>query len=284
MRIKRLFQLKLLVIVLMAFLSPVLSGEPAERTYVRYLVESPAKFETSIIRYRSPKGKTLDLISAVHVGSASYYETLNKRFQQYDRVLFELIIPEDMVGEKLPAVMQSEGGLSDVQNMMARSMGLTTQVGSIDYSADNLVHADLTAEQFYQRMKDNNENVFTYLSKVLSGSQSSSQLGITDQELADLSFLRLYRGKPTAQDRKTMRKLFAHTLTEEVKTGGVFGDTTLIRDRNRAALSVLEKELEGEAEEFALYYGAAHMDGLSTHLEQEGWTLESTSWLTAWEI
>ena len=263
------------------------SNRHSMASYVRYLrpgQDTPARFDTSIVRFQHANGKSLDLVSAVHVGSENYYKQLNELFESYDTVLFELIIPEEMVGEKLPAVLEIEGGLSDIQNMMAKTMGLTTQIGSIDYSAENLVRADLTTEQFLQGMRKNRESLFTYLSKMLSEGSSDSELGISDQEFAELSFFRLYRGKPTAKDRKTMRKLFAYTLAEEADGGGIFGDTTLIKDRNLAALETLEEQLKSDSNTFALYYGAAHMPHLASELREKGWVSTSTTWLTAWRI
>ena len=64
-------------------------------------VVSKSHLETSITRYelKNADGKTVtvDLIGAVHVGEKEYYEALNKRFEQYDSMLYELVAPEGTV-------------------------------------------------------------------------------------------------------------------------------------------------------------------------------------------
>ncbi len=42
------------------------------------------------------KGAQIDLVGAVHVGEASYYKELNRRFKTYDAVLFELVADPDI--------------------------------------------------------------------------------------------------------------------------------------------------------------------------------------------
>ena len=57
--------------------------------------------ETSIVRYEKVTEDntriTVDLIGAVHVGHAEYYEQLNKQFEKYEVLLYELVAPEGTV-------------------------------------------------------------------------------------------------------------------------------------------------------------------------------------------
>src|SRR4051812_39771269 len=61
----------------------------------------PAAMETAIVRYQSAArpGVELSLVGAVHVGDKSYYDDLNKLFERYDVVLYELVAPE---GTRIP--------------------------------------------------------------------------------------------------------------------------------------------------------------------------------------
>jgi hypothetical protein len=54
--------------------------------------------ETAIVHY-VPKdgdrgGLSVDLIGAVHIADKAYYDQLNKTFEQYDVLLYELVAPE----------------------------------------------------------------------------------------------------------------------------------------------------------------------------------------------
>ena len=61
----------------------------------------PVALETSVTRYEllNDKGDriTVDLIGAVHIGEESYFKSLNKRFEQYESMLYELVAPEGTV-------------------------------------------------------------------------------------------------------------------------------------------------------------------------------------------
>ena len=50
--------------------------------------DHPLSLQTAVIHYvpadGDSKGPTVDLIGAVHIGEKSYYEALNKQFEQYD--------------------------------------------------------------------------------------------------------------------------------------------------------------------------------------------------------
>ena len=61
----------------------------------------PLAMETSVVRYVSPErpGVKVDLVGAIHIGDKSYYDELNKLFDSYDVVLYELVAPE---GTKIP--------------------------------------------------------------------------------------------------------------------------------------------------------------------------------------
>ena len=59
----------------------------------------PVSFETATVTYlraNTDGSETrVDLIGVVHIGSKSYYDALNKLFEQYDALLYELVAPEE---------------------------------------------------------------------------------------------------------------------------------------------------------------------------------------------
>jgi hypothetical protein len=66
--------------------------------------------------------------------------------------------------------------------------------------------------------------------------------------------------------------------------GGEEG-STLITDRNAAALAVLEKRIARGDRRIAIFYGAAHMDDFDRRL-REDFELQpgETVWLEAWDL
>ena len=65
----------------------------------------PLSLDTAIVTYEEPReiaaaaGRRepleVDLIGAVHLGSRSYFDTLDRVFTDYDAVLYELVAPEN---------------------------------------------------------------------------------------------------------------------------------------------------------------------------------------------
>ncbi|MFA7483216.1 MAG: hypothetical protein WC314_22110 [Vulcanimicrobiota bacterium] len=242
--------------------------------------------QTSVLTMQNSRGQELDLVSAVHVGSPTYYGELNKRFKGYDAVLYELILPDEMAGQALPAQMNTGSGVSGIQGMIAKSMGLTTQIEKINYTAPNFVHADLTRNGLAQKMAERQENLMTYMMKALgsSGSMDQSQLGVTDEELAELDLMAVMSGRTSAKDRKVLRKLFGSAMGASGGLLAGLGDSALIADRNQAALKVARREVQSGKRRIALFYGAAHMPDLKKQLESEGWKRVRTDWVTAWDV
>ena len=72
----------------------------------------PVAMETSVTRYigKDADGKQVivDLIGVVHIGEKSYYEQLNKEFEQYDALLYELVAPEGPSSPKVVAKRQKK--------------------------------------------------------------------------------------------------------------------------------------------------------------------------------
>jgi DNA-binding LacI/PurR family transcriptional regulator len=73
----------------------------------------------------------------------------------------------------------------------------------------------------------------------------------------------------------------------EVLTAAFGGEegSTLITDRNGAALEVLSEEIEKGHKRIAIFYGAAHMDDFDQRLKKD-FDLEpgEVEWLEAWDL
>lgn len=274
-----------LIPFLFCLLLTPLQAEPAKAKlsdYVRLSSGSANVLETAVVTMTGPRGQRLDLVSAVHLADPSYYQALNARFRGYQAVLYELILPAEMAGQRLPSELSGGGAMSGLQSTLARSMGLTTQLSGIDYSAGNFIHADLTQEGLASLMQGRQESLLTYFQKAMASSAKGPALGVTEAELAQLDFAALLSGQASARDQKTLKKLLATALTSSDGVMAGMEDTAILAERNKAALGVVDRTVASGRTKLALFYGVAHMPDLEARLRQKGWRRSSTSWLAAW--
>ncbi len=125
---------------------------------------TPMALESAIARYVPAKSKgaglIVDLVGAIHVADKAYYDRLNRQFDNYDAVLYELVAPE---GTKVSKAAASGGGspVSLMQNAMTGVLELEFQLKAIDYNRKNMVHADMSPEAFSRSMRLRGESVWT---------------------------------------------------------------------------------------------------------------------------
>ena len=253
---------------------------------------SPLAMETAIIRY-IPKdsnpgaGKqplSVDLVAAVHVADAAYYEELNRRFKSYDAVLYELVAPEGTVVERGRGTSNAHP-LGALQNGMKSMLALEHQLEKVDYTKKNFVHADMSPDQFMRAMKDRDEGFLQMYMRLLGHTLGAQSEMMANGESPDVAiFAALF-----AEDRPLrLKKVLAQQLadTEEMLTsfGGEEG-SVLISDRNQAALKVLKKEIAAGKQRLAIFYGAGHLADMDKHLRTDfGLKPVEITWLTAWDL
>src|ERR1700723_3206451 len=102
---------------------------PAEHTqFIRFVDDGNGggKLQTAIVTYKNADGVTVHLVSAVHVGEKPYYEELNKTFESYDALLYELVKPK---GARPPAPGEkSQSGVSTFQRLLKDMLSLDFQL------------------------------------------------------------------------------------------------------------------------------------------------------------
>jgi hypothetical protein len=250
--------------------------------------------DTSIVAYTEDarvaaragrKPVTVDLVAAVHLGGGDYYETLDRLFTDYDAVLYELVAPPN---ERPRPGRKPSGAIGSAQQGLTKLLGLEFQLESIDYTAANFVHADLSPKEFQQAMKKRGESWWSMFSKIMSESMERAERGdaaAPEVGVGELFGL-LFSGGADRQLR--LRRMMAEQFTDmDVLTSAFGGEegSTLITDRNAAALTVLEKRIARGDRRIAIFYGAAHMDDFDRRL-REDFSLQpgETVWLEAWDL
>ena len=252
----------------------------------------PQALETAIVRYAStPRAGRppveVDLVAAVHIGSESYFATLNQLFREYDAVLYELVAPPNA---RVPQPGgRPSGAIGTAQQGMTQLLGLTFQLNEVDYKAPNFIHADLSPQQFAEAMQRRGESWWTMFAKLMQESMTRAD---TNESLvgdaADVSFGDLFGLLFGSNRELRLRRLLAEQFSDmDVLTAAFGGEngSSLITDRNAAALRVLQSRLQRGSRSIAIFYGAAHMDDFDQHLQNDfGLVPQETAWLEAWDL
>lgn len=266
--------------------------------YVRLMRDEekePVALQTATVRFASAKGAggvTVDLVGVVHIGDREYYKKLNKQLGQYDVVLYELVAPPNTVIPK--------GGKRDPNNplvllqmAMKLTLGLESQTEQIDYTRKNFVHADLSPEQMWEKISKRGDTGLTLTLSIAADL-------LRQQNLQEMKKKEAKGGAKPEPEVDLLQSLLdpdgpvklKRALAEQLAGAGSgdsgFGptiDTILIKDRNAAAIAVLQKELAKGTKKIAIFYGAAHMPDFERRLRDDfDLRPQTPTWLDAWNL
>lgn len=283
------------ILSLRALATLVLLVTPASHAQFVRFVEGEqqwqGKLQTSINRYVAKDGTEVELVAAVHIADAAYYQGLNAYFERRDVVLYELVTSEP--DPDLSQQARDDGGsaIGFVQAAMASYLQLQFQLQEINYGADNFRHADLSMQELMFIMDAKNENFFTMFLNLAAAQMASEQQARLNGSGAASSFTVLSLLSALAADNQgeAVKFLVAQELG---RSGGSIIDAelesqvTILGDRNTAALAELQRVLSnGSEQRISLFYGAAHMPGIERALLNElGFSFLDQIWLDAWVI
>lgn len=247
---------------------------------------NPRALQCAIAHYKirsGPyRGAEIDLIGAVHVGERSYYKELNKRFANYDAVLYELVADPQANRPK-----QREAGgfnpIGSLQTGMKDVLKLAFQLEEIDYEAKNFVHADMSPTEFGEDMvkrKDGFVSMFARMMGAGFAAQTSSKNADTQAEM-----MAAMLSRDPIKLRRAMAKQMQSVDDQLAGLADKDGKSTLLTERNAKAFEVLEKELEAGRRKLSVFYGAGHLIDMHDRLVRDfdaHWV--STEWLDAWDL
>jgi hypothetical protein len=247
--------------------------------------KKPLALETAIVRFQAADGRDdqlrVDLIGAIHIADASYFAELNRRFREYDAVLYELVAPEEA---NVPVPGRNPGGaIGGMQVGMKSLLDLAFQLDEIDYKAKNFVHADMTPEQFARSMRDRNESFAGMFFRIMGRSMSEhakQPFGSGDLRL----LAALFAPDRPHQMKLIMAEQFADLESQLDLFDGPEG-STIVTERNSRALEVLRRELDAGKKRLAIFYGAGHLADFQKRLEEEfAMKHIETDWIAAWSL
>jgi len=265
------------------------SQKTADANYIRVTHDAegnPQALETSIVHLvpagSDHPGLSVDLVSAVHVGDKGYYQKLDKQFDDYDVVLYELVAKEGTVIPK-GGGDPNRNPLSAIQNAMKDLLELEYQLSGIDYTKKNFVHADLTPSEFAQSMKDKGESFWTIFFRLMAAGMARE--ANNPGKGGDFDILTALFDKDRAiKLKRIMADQFSDMDMITAAFSGPDG-STLITERNKAALAVLGKQIAAGRKKIAIFYGGGHMPDMESraiadyHLKRAG-----QQWLEAWNL
>lgn len=281
----------------------------------------PQSLDTSILRFvptdekLAKAGVTVDLIGAIHIGDKAYFRKLDRKFRAYDALLYEMVaeknetgaapgrwkdrnrdgqnstesdtVKSDEVGESLVSEEKGfEAGMSVIGGMQlgAKDMlGLSFQLDGIDYNAPNMVHADMSPEEFAQKMRDRGESFLTMFMQLfmegLAQQRANKQGGANDFAL----LFAFFSSNRELALKRVMAQQFA--TTDILDTLGGEKGSTIITERNLIALKILREQLAKGKKRIGIFYGAGHLGDMSRRLVSK-FDMEFTGeeWVEAWDL
>lgn len=112
-------------------------------------------------------------------GERAYYGRLNKEFEKYDAVLYEIVTPE---GNKPPkgGEKKSDNPVAMLEQGMKLFLRLEHQLEVVDYQKANFIHADLSPEGMKKAMKERGDDQINIMFGV------SDRDGMATEALPDL--------------------------------------------------------------------------------------------------
>lgn len=246
----------------------------------------PQALETSITRYETVNAAgepvIVDLIGVVHIGEKEYYQELNKHFEKYDALLYELVAPE---GTRIPKGGRGEGDglnpLAAMQMGMKSMLELEFQLEHIDYQRDNFIHADMSPEEFMESMKENEESFGKmFLKAIGQGMKGEARAEVSSGDLLSAMFSK----NPALRLRRTMAQQMRDMEGGMAIFEGREG-STIIDHRNAKALEVMKREMANGKKRLAIFYGAGHLPDMERRLMSDFQMKRGGQfWLTAWKL
>lgn len=275
--------------------------DPSAGKFIRVLRDDdkkPVALQTATTRYAVMRGDgelVVDLIGVVHVGDKKYYRQLNKQFEQYDVLLYELVAsPEDRVPMKN---RRNDNPLAMLHQLMNVALDLDSQMAHIDYTKKNFVHADMSPEEMAKAMRERGDDRMTLMLSIAADFLRQQNLQRLKEEKQqedpdteppkEFDFTEMLELLTDPSGPVKLKQMMAEQFAQGDPAGGL-GKTVgqiLITDRNKAAMKVFQKELAKGKKRIGIFYGAAHMPDFEKRLKEDfGLRRKGVTWQTAWDM
>jgi hypothetical protein len=176
---------------------------------------------------------------------------------------------------------ESRHPVSMLQHFMGDVLELTFQLDEVDYRRKNMVHADMSPEQFAKSMQDRGESMFGMFLRMMGyATAQQNKNATTDAQL----LMALFDKNRALALKRVMAEQFQDMEGSLLAINGPEG-STIISERNKVALDELRKQIKDGKKKLAVFYGAGHMPDFQKRLVDDfGLKRENTRWLVAWDL
>ncbi len=259
---------------------------PVPGDFLRFVPLAPGEghLDTAVKHYaRKADGVEVSLIAVVHVGDAAYYDLLQKRFQAYDAVLYEMIREGGIEAESQPGTAHP---ISQLQIGMKNLLGLEFQLDRIDYRQPNFVHADLDPDSFARLQAERGETIFGLLLKAALEEHRK----LAADPSAGLNPFALLFALTSNNRAHQLKYLLGRQMSEmEAVLAGLDASedgrgSAILSGRNEHAIKVLQEQIAQGRRRLAIFYGAGHMPDFAQRLRQLDFQPATDEWITAWNL
>jgi len=173
-----------------------------------------------------------------------------------------------------------------MQQAVGEYLHLTFQLGVIDYTRRNMVHADASAQEFEQMQQQRGETMATLFARAMQSQMSGQSGAAAADELDTLGLIRILMAPDSAAAfKQALAKNFDQAESMSAALEGQ-GGSAVLSGRNEVALKKLQEVLASRKQRHvAVFYGAAHMPGIeSALLGRMKAKPAGEEWLSAWTM
>jgi hypothetical protein len=265
--------------------APATTQEDRSSAFLRFVDDGKGggTLQTSITDYKNAAGVIVHLVAAVHVAEPGYYHGLNREFQSYDALLYELVSPRG-AGVPEPGATPVSA-ISMFQHWLKDALSLDFQLDDVDYKAGNFVHADLDYETFEAMQSQRGESMLGIMLQQMLHQMAAQDTTNKSQDFGLIDLVILLR----SPDRpRQLKLLLAQQFGDiEDQMSGLTGPngSVIITERNKKALAVLQDNIDAGKKNIGIFFGAAHMPDMSRRLEDMGFKpTGQVTWRVAWDM
>ncbi|HEY7117672.1 MAG TPA: hypothetical protein VH475_13870 [Tepidisphaeraceae bacterium] len=262
--------------------------------FLRFVEEGRdgGRLETADAAYTNGKGVTVHLIGAIHIADPGYYAALNKSFENYDALLYEMVKPADMdisrrgVGNDDGGIQANGVGLVHIlQKGLKMFLDLDYQLDGIDYTRKNFVHADLTAEEFNRMQDERGESIFGLMLQQMMKELMKGDAAGKAQDIDPMDLLGALSGEDSARHLKLILAKQFENMDDMVAGLDGPNGSVLVTERNKACLRVLKQQIAAGRKNIGIFYGAAHLKDMEKRLQDEfGFKRTGVQYRVAWDL
>lgn len=259
-----------------------LDTEPAQ--WMRFTEDGKGngKLEVGVGTYKNGEGVTVHLVGAVHVADKRYYAELDKLFEGYDALLYEMVKPADAGAPRRG--VRGTSMVSFFQRFLKDALELEFQLDGLDYTKKNFVHADLDAETFEKLQAERGESILGLMVQQMIREFAKNAEGKGNANAAEPSVLDILAALDAPDRSKRFKMILGRSFGQMEDQIAGFQGTVLVTERNKKALAVLKEQIRAGKKDIGVFYGAAHLPDMESRLALMGFKRTGVEYKLAWDI